>query len=115
MPPLEKWISHLKEGIIRRGTTAPSLVEAHKKLRYYSMTPEEQCAYNEYLNAVMIQNDMLDSAAKLEGLLEDRVEDKTEGEKNKQVEIATNLKNMGLPLETIMQATGLFEEEINKL
>lgn len=47
----------------------PGLGEAREKLRYYSMTPEDRYAYDEHLNAVMIQNDVLDSA-KLEGYLE---------------------------------------------
>ena len=71
--PLEEWIEYLKTGIIRPDTTAPGLGEAREKLKYYSMTPQERHAYDEHLSALMIQNDVLDSA-KLEGKIEGRLE-----------------------------------------
>ena len=71
--PLEEWIDYLKTGRIRPDTTAPGLKEARKKLVYYNMTPKERQAYDEHLSAIMIQNDVLDSA-KLEGLIEGRME-----------------------------------------
>lgn len=76
--PLEEWMSYLKDGTIRPDTTAPGLGEAREKLRYYSMTPSERHAYDEHLNAIMIQNDVLDSA-KLEGRIEGRIEGRMEG------------------------------------
>lgn len=74
--PLEEWIEYLKTGIIRPDTTAPGLGEAREKLKYYSMTPQERHAYDEHLSALMIQNDVLDSA-KLEGKIEGRLEERT--------------------------------------
>lgn len=104
--PLEEWIEYLKTGIIRPDTKVPGLDEARKKLIYYNMSKEDRHAYDEHINAVMIQNDVL-SGARLEGLIEGRMEGK--------MEIVRNLKKMGLPVETIMQATNLSAEEIEKL
>lgn len=112
--PLEEWIEYLKTGCIRPDTKAPGLEEARKKLIYYNMTPEERRSYDEHLSAMMIQNDVLDTA-KLEGLIEGRQEGLIEGEKRKQSAIACNLKKMGLSIEMITQATGLSAEEIEKL
>lgn len=42
------------------------------------MTPQERHAYDEHLSALMIQNDVLDSA-KLEGKIEGRMEGRMEG------------------------------------
>lgn len=112
--PLEEWIEYLKTGCIRPDTKAPGLEEARKKLIYYNMTPEERRSYDEHLSAMMIQNDVLDTA-KLEGLIEGRQEGLIEGEKRKQSAIACNLKKMGLSIEMIAQATGLSAEEIEKL
>lgn len=112
--PLEEWIEYLKTGCIRPDTKAPGLEEARKKLIYYNMTPEERRAYDEHLSAMMIQNDVLDTA-KLEGLIEGRQEGLIEGEKRKQSAIACNLKKMGLSVEMITEATGLSPEEIEKL
>ena len=90
--PLEEWMRYLKEGIINKDTTAPGLSQAREKLRYYSMTPQERRIYDEHLNAVMIQNDVL-SSAKLEGLQEGKQIGIEEGkqigiEEGKQIGIA---------------------------
>ncbi len=76
--PLEEWISYLKNGVIRPDTTTPGLVEAREKLQYYNMSSEERHAYDEHINAIMIQNDVLNSA-KLEGKIEGRIEGMAEG------------------------------------
>ena len=112
--PLEEWIEYLKTGCIRSDTTAPGLEEAREKLRYYNMTPEERHAYDEHLNAIMIQNDVLDGA-KLEGRMEGLAEGRVEGEIRKQNEIAANMKKLGLDIQLILEATGLTLEEIEKL
>ena len=98
--PLEEWVRYLKDGIITSGTTAPGLEEAREKLRYYSMSPEERYAYDEHLNAVMIQNDVIDSE---EGRVEERLE------------TARRMRSDGLSMEMVVRYTGLSEEEINNL
>lgn len=108
--PLEEWMRYLKEGIINEKTTAPGLREAREKLQYYSMSDSERHAYDEHVNAVMIQNDVLGNAR-----AEGRAEGRKEGEHAKAINIAKNLKNIGLAVEQIITATGLTEEEINSL
>ena len=104
--PLDEWMRYLKDGIIAADTTAPGLGEAREKLKYYSMTDKERRAYDEHLNAIMIQNDVL-NAAKLEGQMEGRMEERLSN--------ARNLKKMGVSPEIIAQATGLGVEEVAKL
>ena len=48
---------------IRPDTKAPGLEEARRKQIYYNMDRAEQLAYDEHINAVMIQNDVLSTAA----------------------------------------------------
>ena len=60
--PLEEWVNYLKNGVIKSDTKAPGLQEAREKLQYYSMSNAERHAYDEHLNAIMIQNDVLDNA-----------------------------------------------------
>ena len=103
--PLDEWMRYLKDGIIAADTTAPGLGEAREKLKYYSMTDKERRAYDEHLNAIMIQNDVL-NAAKLEGQMEGRIEERLSN--------ARNLKKMGVSPEIIAQATGLGVEEVAK-
>lgn len=108
--PLEEWMKYLKDGTICPDTTAPGLSEAREKLKYYSMPPKERLAYDEHLSAVMIQNDVLDSA-KLEGKIEGRVEGRAEA----YFTTARNLKLLGVPIDTIAKSTGLTAEEIDEL
>ena len=108
--PLEEWVKYLKTGIIDPDTTAPGLPEAREKLRYYDMSPEERHEYDEHVNAIMIQNDVLNTA-KLEGHAEGRAEGRAEGK----LEDARNLKQLGVSIDIIAQATGLSREEIGKL
>ena len=116
--PLEEWMKYLKEGVIRPDTTAPGLNEAREKLKYYSMSKEERRAYDEHLSAVMIQNDVLDTAkleGRLEGIAEGRAEGRVEGRAEGVLQTARNLKSMGMSLDFIKQATGLSVEEIEAL
>ncbi len=117
--PLEEWMSYLKDGKISPGTTAPGLSEAREKLKYYSMTSAERHAYDEHLNAVMIQNDVLDSA-KLEGREEGREEGRKEGREEGRkegievtnLENAKKMKSLGVSPEIIKQVTGFSIEEL---
>lgn len=78
--PLEEWVNYLKNGVISPDTKAPGLQEAREKLKYYEMSDAERHAYDEHINAIMIQNDVLGNA-KLEGLAEGRAEGRAEEKK----------------------------------
>ena len=124
---------YLKYGTISPKTKAPGLGEALEKLKYYSMSDKERHAYDEHLNAVMIQNDVLNTAktAKMEGLEEGRAEGRAEGhakgleeglakglakgQQDERMKNACNLKKLGVSPDVIAQATGLSLEEIAKL
>lgn len=104
--PLEEWMEYLKNGIIKENTSAPGLREAREKLQYYSMSDAERYAYDEHINAVMIQNDVL-GGAREEGFME--------GMNKERIKNATGMKAAGIPIGTIASITGLSEEEILKL
>lgn len=70
------------------------------------MTPEDRHAYDEHLNAVMIQNDVLDSA-KLEACMEGHMEGLAEGKADANLENAKKMKAMGIDLEMIRHITGI--------
>ena len=116
--PLEEWMSYLKSGVIRPDTKAPGLEEAREKLKYYSMTPQERRAYDEHLSAIMIQNDVIDSAkleGRMEGRMEGRQEGLEEGAEKERLSNARKMKNKGLDYATITDITGLTSEEIANL
>ena len=108
--PLEEWISYLKDGQIDENTTAPGLAEARQKLQYLKMTKEQRQDFDHYIDAVMSQNDVIDTA-KMEGWEEGHAKGRTE----QNLENARNLKELGVSAEIIMKATGLSAEEIESL
>jgi len=136
--PLEEWIEYLKTGVIHPDTKAPGLEEARRKLVYYNMNKAEQLAYDEHINAIMIQNDVLSTAAmegrqegrqeglaegrqeglaegRQEGLAEGRQEGLAEGRMEEKQANARRMKALTLPVETICQVTGLSAGEIESL
>lgn len=124
--PLEEWIEYLKTGVIHPDTKAPGLEEARRKLVYYNMNKAEQLAYDEHINAIMIQNDVLSTAAmegrqeglaegRQEGLAEGRQEGLAEGRMEEKQANARRMKTLNLPVETICQVTGLSAGEIENL
>ena len=108
--PLEEWMEYLKNGIIKENTSAPGLCEAREKLQYYSMSDAERYAYDEHINAVMIQNDVL-GGAREEGFMEGE----KSGMNKERIKNAIGMKAAGIPIGTIASITGLSEEEILKL
>lgn len=120
--PLEEWMDYLKSGYIRPGTKAPGLEEVRQKLIYYNMTPEEQQVYDKYIDAIMIQNDVIEGAKQdgveegleqgLElGLEQGRIEGRMEGI----LSVARTMKSMGSDIASICKITGLEQEEVQKL
>ena len=86
-------------------------------MRYYSLSDTERRAYDEHINDIMIQNDVLNTendvlnTAKLEG----RAEGLEQGRMEERLSTARNLKKLGIAPDTIARATGLSLEEIEKL
>lgn len=120
--PLEEWVAYLKSGVIKENTTAPGLQEARKKLQYYSMTDAERYAYDEHLNAVMIQNDVLGNAreeglaeghaeGRAEGLTQGRAEGRAEAKKD----IVKSMLSNGLSVEQAAKYSGLTVEEVESI
>lgn len=132
--PLEEWVAYLKSGVIKENTTAPGLQEARKKLQYYSMTDAERYAYDEHLNAVMIQNDVLGNAreeglaeGRAEGLTQGRAEGLTqgraeglaegraEGRAEAKKDIVKSMLSNGLSVELAAKYSGLTVEEVESI
>ena len=100
--PIEEWLDYLKNNRIKDDTSTPGLKEARQKLLYMTMSDKERRAYDEHMDDIMVQNDVLDTA-------------KMEGRAEGIMLTAKNLKAMGLSIADIIKATGLSEEDIMKL
>ena len=75
--PLEEWMRYLKDEYIRPDTTVPGLKEARERLEYMRMTPEQQRAYDNYLDTLVRDTDVMNTQlleARIEGLKKGRAE-----------------------------------------
>lgn len=124
--PLEEWMQYLKEGIIKEDTKAPGLREAREKLQYYQMNDAERYAYDEHINAIMIQNDVLSNArreghydGRLEGLAEGRAEGlakgRAEGALEEKRSIVKAMLADGMSEELVAKYSGLTIEQIQSI
>ena len=100
--PIEEWLYYLKNNRIKDDTSTPGLKEARQRLLYMTMTDAERKAYDAHMDDIMVQNDVLDTA-------------KMEGRAEGKIEMAKNLKSLDVDIRTIMQASGLTEEQIKQL
>lgn len=112
--PLEEWIYYLNTGEIPDNATAPGLDKAREQLKLDKMSKEELKAYYRHLDNIVILKSNIFTERE-EGRVEGRAEGRAEGEKSKQLEIARNLKRMGLPTADTCKATGLSAEEVERL
>lgn len=78
------------------------------------MSKEELKAYYRHLDNIVILKSNIFTERE-EGRVEGRAEGRAEGEKSKQLEIARNLKRMGLSTADTCKATGLSAEEVERL
>ena len=74
------------------------------------MSKKERQDYDRHMDAIMTQNDVLDTA-KMEG----RAEGLAEGRAEEKYALAQGFKRAGTPLPIISQVTGLSIEEIENL
>lgn len=77
-----------------------------ERLKLDRMSREELSAYYKHLDNIVILRDNIET---------ERAEGRAEGRAETQTAIARNLKSLGMSNEQIAAATGLAEEEINKL
>lgn len=72
-------------------------------------------AYRDIVNAIRTAEKKKFAEGHAEGMAEGMAKGKAEGEKEAKEKIAASLLSLGVPLETIMQASGLSEEDIKNL
>lgn len=104
--PLDEWIEFLKTGEISSDTNVPGLVEARECLDIDNMSAEDRRAYFRHLDNLRYQKGVIGTS------FDDGMQ---EGRKFGILETARNLKRLGVPIETIIAATGLSVEEIEAL
>ena len=87
----------------------PEVCKALTEVEESAYTDAELAGYDKFWDNIRVERTLVESAKYKYD------EGRAQGERDKQLEIARNLKQMGMPTEAIIQATGLAAEAINKL
>lgn len=95
-------------------TQNESINVAYEELKRLSQDEQKRAEYEARQKAIRDYNSLV-YQFKEEGFLEGEQKGKLEGIKESKLEIAKNLLKMELPLDKIINATGLSEETINQL
>jgi len=116
--PLEQWMYFLSTSEIPDDADAPGLPEAREKLQLIRMKREEQLAYDSYMmDRAILRNTMITAVGegRLEGIAEGRKEGREEGRTEANRNNAKKMLELGLPMATISEVTGLSQDEIKLL
>ena len=115
---MDKWIYALKN--ISRLLDKPAALQERIFTRFFELadikkfSPEDMLQYEASLKAYRDNNNIMQTAED-KGVEKGIAIGRKEGEKNKALEIARNLKAAGMPAEQIASITGLTADEIEKL
>lgn len=107
---LDEWIYYLKNSRVKDEFKAQGLAEVREKLRVDDLSEGEKAAYFQQIENNRVAMGVIDTAL-WDGKWEGRQEGRQEGKK----EVAKALKAIGIAISIIIDATGLTEEEIDKL
>lgn len=125
--PLEQWVYFLNTGEIPDDADAPGLNEARKKLKLEQMTHEELATYYRHLDNVVILRDNITTArgegflegesqglkvGKAQGRAQGLEEGRREGYRRGKLEMARNLKQLGMSVADVAKVTGLTAAEV---
>ena len=86
-----------------------------------AFTDAELEGYDKFWDTIRVECTLVNSALRrykegwAKGEAEGRAKGEAEGEAKGKTDVARNLKQMGLPVDTIAQATGLTPEDIKRL
>ena len=103
---LEEWMTFLKDNSINDDTTVPGLMEAREVLKRSNMTKAELNTYVRHLESMRNEQSATQYSY---------ASGKVDGEKQKSIEIARNMKLANLDTDLISKMTGLTIEEIEEI
>lgn len=115
---LDEWMAFLKTGDIKDGVKAPGLSDARQCLMMDRLSKEERADYVRHMENLRYQRSVIMTGyddGREDGRIEGRAEGREEGRTESRTEIAKNLLSLHIPMDTIVSATGMSVEEIEKL
>jgi predicted transposase/invertase (TIGR01784 family) len=115
---IDEWIYFFKNETVKDDFTARGLKEAKEELDILKMSDEERREYEAYQEGLRYQASIFESSYKvgeMKGRKEGRKEGIEAGQKNKALEMAKKLKEIGMEMPLIAQVSGLSQAEIMNL
>ncbi len=115
---IDEWIYFFKNETIKDEFTAQGLKEAKEELDILKMSEEERREYEAYQESLRYQASMFESTYKvgeMKGLKQGIEVGRKEGQKDKTLEMAKKLKEIGMELPLIANVSGLTQDEIVNL
>ena len=120
--PIEEWLDFLKNGKIKENTTTPGLKEAEEKLRIATMSEKERKEYFAHVDAIMSQNDTIETYKKegrdegeAIGLARGLEKGRAEGAQAKALEMAKKMLAKGFDKQTVADLSGLSLKKVEEL
>jgi len=107
---IDDWLHVMKYDAVPKNYHSPYMVQVAEKLSILKMTSEERARYSYYQKKLYNDRDEL-QAAEARG----KAEGREEGEAKGKIEIAKKMLKKDMPIEEIMEFTGLSVEELVKL
>jgi len=111
---LDEWLYMMKHSKVRDDFKSPYMKKVSERLNILKMTPEELDKYREYRNKVLKDRDYL-VAAEEKGEARGEARGIEKGIEKGKIEIAHNMLEDKMSLETISKYSGLTIDEIKKL
>lgn len=123
---LDEWVDFLKTGEISDRAKAPGLSVARKCLNMDRLSATERNDYLRHMENLRYQRSVIRTGyddglqeglqkGMQQGLQEGLQKGRAEGESEKAAQVARNLLSLHVPVETIVQATGLSVDEVERL
>jgi len=120
--PLDEWIYLLKHSAVRADFQARYIDKAAQKLALLRMGPEERRRYERYVESVVIERDMFETAreegeqkGRLAGRQEGLEEGLQKGQQQERIRIAQSLLELIADDRILAEKTGLSEGEVREL
>lgn len=111
---IEEWAYYLNTGDVPTGAKAPGMEEVKEQLTIDRMNKTERTAYFRHLDNIVILRNNIDTERE-EGRMEGRIEGREEGREEERLRNAKKMKELGIPMNTIAEISGLSIEELKNI
>ncbi len=111
---IEEWAYYLNTGDVPNGAKAPGMEEVKEQLTIDKMNKTERIAYYRHIDNIVILRNNIDTERE-EGRMEGRIEGREEGREEERLRNVRKMKELGIPMETIVKISGLSVEELENI